>query len=92
MIPTFFSVARNIYKRVGIPLFSKERSCTGKVRYKRYSDADKAAARVLKRTGEVVRAYRCDYCEKIHIGHEPTHLFKARNALRQEPRGTVVFL
>lgn len=69
-----------------MPLFSSATSHDGKRRYKKVSDAAKAASRILKQKGEIVRPYHCEHCTFLHLGHPV-----AQNTLRDEP-GQVISL
>ncbi|MEM8873642.1 MAG: hypothetical protein AAGD32_05220 [Planctomycetota bacterium] len=57
-----------------MPDFSRERSCTGKVRHATRRSARKHARGLNQRqrkTGKYrVAAYRCDYCGGYHVGHQ----------------------
>jgi len=66
-------------------MYSVATSHDGKRRYKKVSDAAKAAARLLKQKGEIVRPYHCEHCPSIHLGHPVDPEFRPQNTLRNEP-------
>lgn len=47
----------------------RRRSCGSKQRHPSIAQAYAHALSLRKKTGEVVRPYRCDFCGGFHVGH-----------------------
>jgi hypothetical protein len=45
----------------------RHKACEGKVRHETAAEAWVAAGK----TGRGVRSYKCQFCGKFHVGHEP---------------------
>lgn len=50
-------------------VYLKSRSCTSKRRYIEKRLAKRAARIMHKKSGETLRAYKCDFCDVYHVGH-----------------------
>jgi hypothetical protein len=49
----------------------RRKSCTGKIRYESFNDANKHAVSMHYKTGQWFAAYHCKFCGGWHIGHPP---------------------
>jgi len=63
---------RSLYKQLKRQQFKKIASCDEKFRYETKKQAVAAANYSTYRTGEVIQAYRCEFCNGFHIGHKYT--------------------
>ena len=59
------------------------RRCQGKQRFRTFAQAEPVAERASRKTGELILAYTCFDCGRIHIGHAD----RAQQLVREERSG-----
>jgi hypothetical protein len=63
----------------------EETACQGKTRFFTRRAAKKRANQIRRNGGPAMRAYPCNFCGLIHLGHRPGHATYLRHGQPLEP-------
>lgn len=62
----------------------RRKTCENKATYRSHIEATKQSASLTFRQRSPVSAYKCQFCQKWHIGHTPARVAEAKRSRYDE--------